>query len=117
MRVSCDKEDPGYAPLLLGSKVFYEGYERVGVFTADEERRLAVVAVLDDKGHFQPNATRDGVLRETIYGHIRIECAPEQLALHQRYGEAIRANLAKPAPQIVSPLLELRQRAAHSEAP
>lgn len=83
MRVSVDKDDPGYSPLLIGCKVFYEGYERSHVFTADEEKRTAVVAKLDSRGGVCLNKTRDDIEKETIYGHVRIECDPKQLKAHK----------------------------------
>jgi hypothetical protein len=85
MRVSADKDDPGYSPLLQGCRVFYEGYQRSGVFTADEEKRLAIVAKLDHRGQYILNAERDGIERETIYGHIRIEADPKMLEMHKQW--------------------------------
>ena len=84
MRVSVEEGDPGYAPYLRGGcKVFYEGYERNHVVTADEENRMAIVIALDAKGNVI--VENDRIKHETIYGHIRIECSPESLALHEKW--------------------------------
>jgi len=78
MRLSVDPDDPGYMERLVGAavKVFLDGVERAQVFTADTEKRLVVVPVLDANGRMQLNADRTGVLRETLYGHVRIELPP-----------------------------------------
>lgn len=72
MRVSVLKDDPGYDSRWRGVKVFFNGSERSHVFTADEEQRLIVAARLDERGRMQLTPTRDGVLRETLYGDVRI---------------------------------------------
>ena len=98
MRVSVDKHDPGYAPILVGRvKVFVDGHERSGVITADEEARMLVVACVNERGVHQLNNDRTEVKRETVYGHVRIECDPHALALHHKHCAAIRANVAQVA--------------------
>lgn len=74
MRVSVDSNDPGWTPHLIGHvKVFFEGAERRYVFTADEEKRMCIVYVLDDNGNLMLNESRTEILTETIYGHVRID--------------------------------------------
>lgn len=71
MRVSVDKDDPGYSPQHMGAKVFLDGIERSQVVTADEEQRLIIRYVTDQKGRLVID--RNGVLRETLVGDVRIE--------------------------------------------
>ena len=71
MRASVDKDDPGYAPHSIGAKVFLDGVQRSHVVTADEEKRLIVRYVTDEKGRFKIDG--DNVRRETLYGDVRIE--------------------------------------------
>lgn len=75
MRTSVDADDPGYANWSKHPRmrVFLDGIERNGVFTADEEARLIVMAVRDESGNLRLNADRTEVLRETLYGHVRLE--------------------------------------------
>lgn len=75
MRMSTDPQDPGHEAYLKGRpvRVFFDGAEIKGVMTADEEKRLIVAAVLDDKGGYQLDKSKQAVLTETRYGHVRIE--------------------------------------------
>lgn len=73
MRLSTDKEDPGYSPTAQPARVFFNGAEVRGVFTADEEQRLIVQAVLDEHGHFQIAPCKTKVLTDVRYGDVRIE--------------------------------------------
>lgn len=73
MRLSTDKDDPGYSPTAFGARVFFNGAEVRGVFTADEEKRLIVQAVFDSAGRYQLAPCRTKVLRETRHGDVRIE--------------------------------------------
>lgn len=82
MRLSVDHTDPGYEGWLkyrsMGTvRVFLEGAELRYVFTADEDARQVVVPVLDAGGRMQLNPDRTDVLRETLYGHVRIELPAE----------------------------------------
>lgn len=80
MRLSTREDDPGYVRGLAGVKVFFNGYERKHVFTADEEKGMIVAAALDAQGRVQLNADRSDVLTETLYGVVRMELPPELLA-------------------------------------
>jgi len=73
MRLSVDENDPGFRPHLYAIKVYFMGTERSHVITADEERRLIVAHQLDSKGHPRLNTDGTQVLRETLYGDVRIE--------------------------------------------
>jgi hypothetical protein len=73
MRLSADPNDPAYAPLTGGIRVFLDGIERCNVVTADEEKRLVVVHPLDERGNLILNRERDEVVTETLHGHVRIE--------------------------------------------
>lgn len=73
MRVSVFSDDPGYHPAVFGTKVFFEGTEISRVFTADEERRMVVVAKVDEQGRVMLTPDREEVATETRYGSVRLE--------------------------------------------
>lgn len=73
MRLSTDKEDPGYKATAHRARVFFNGAEVRGVFTADEEKRLIVQAVFDAHGRFQLAPCKTKVLTDVRYGDVRIE--------------------------------------------
>jgi hypothetical protein len=74
MRLSTDPNDPAYTQGLCGGiKVFFNGIERCNVRTADEEKRLVVVLVVDEHGCFQVDREKEDVLTEALYGDVRIE--------------------------------------------
>jgi hypothetical protein len=73
MRISAFSDDPGYVGRCFGVKVFFNGIERDKVFTADEEKRLIVVPVLDEDGSIMLNKERTEILQETLYGDVRVE--------------------------------------------
>lgn len=74
MRVSTLSEDPGFIPgPYAGIRVFFNGYERNDVFTADDNLGVVVVPVRDKNGHFRLTANGDEVLKETLHGIVRIE--------------------------------------------
>ena len=95
MRLSTDKDDPGYAATTHGVRVFFNGAEVRGVFTADEERRLIVQAVFDESGCFQLAPCRTKVLTEVRHGDVRIELPePHHQAMADR--KAHNAELTGP---------------------
>lgn len=75
MRVSVDKEDPGYVNFVPGTKVYLDGVERPGVFTADEDQGFLIGAPLDAQG--KPALIVDKhtgkVLRTAVLGAVRVE--------------------------------------------
>lgn len=73
MRVSIVDEPGLIDPQAKRYRVFLDGVERKCVFTADEEKRLVVVAKLNDKGLMQLNEDHTEVVKETLYGTVRIE--------------------------------------------
>ncbi|TAK94682.1 MAG: hypothetical protein EPO09_09145 [Aquabacterium sp.] len=73
MRLSVDKSDPGYHPLTFGVKVYLCGVPAKFVVTADEEKGMCVMHVLNEHGQPQLNRERTEVLTETVYGSVRIE--------------------------------------------
>jgi hypothetical protein len=77
MRISVLKDDPGFHWAAVGSKVFFEGVEIKNVYTADEEKRLVVVAKLDAQGRLMLTEDRE-VATETRYGHVRVESSAIQ---------------------------------------
>lgn len=81
MRLSVDKNDPGYVPRYLGARVYLDGIERSRVITADEEQRLIVRCVTDERGRPVLNRERNEVARETLHGEVRIELSDKARAL------------------------------------
>ncbi len=96
MRLSTIKGDPGHVANSYGVKVFLDGIERKGVFTADEEARLIVIAVHDEHGRMRLNEARTDVLRETLHGDVRIELPPG-VVLSKGY--LIKAPTSNPQPK------------------
>lgn len=78
MRTSVDPDDPGYANYIANRpvRVFLDGIERDGVFTADEEKRFIIMAVRDERGNLK--IKDDMVVREKWTGNVHIEVAPAQ---------------------------------------
>jgi hypothetical protein len=72
--MSSDEGDPGYAEWARHGpvRVFIDGIERSMVVIADEEKRMAVVLRQDEAGRFVLNEARTEVVRDTIYGDVRI---------------------------------------------
>ena len=76
MRLSVDKNDPGYCTERGRVRVTLNGVEIRGVITADEERRMLVRYVRDVEGRLGLRPSGDGLLTETIAGDVRIEFLP-----------------------------------------
>jgi hypothetical protein len=74
MRLSTDKDDPGYQDPDITSRahVFFNGHLTQGVFTADEEKGLIVQAFRDDKGKLQLAPCKTKILTEVRHGYVRI---------------------------------------------
>lgn len=72
MRISCDKEDPGYCCHVVGVKVIFNGIERNGVITADEEARQIVIARRDERGNFVLTQDKAEIEKEVLYGDVAI---------------------------------------------
>lgn len=72
MRLSTEKDDPGYIPKAR-ARVFLNGSEVRWVLTADEEQRLVVQADLDERG--DPQLAPCGTKIKTVVrcGEVRIE--------------------------------------------
>lgn len=73
MRLSTDREDPGYRPAARKARVFFNGAEVRGVITADEEKRLIVQAVFDERGRIQLAPCKTRFLTQLRHGDVRIE--------------------------------------------
>lgn len=76
MRVSVDPTDHGFTGPCTGARVFFNGAEVRGVFTADEEARMIVQADFDANGHCQLAPCGTQVLTVVRYGDVRIELPP-----------------------------------------
>lgn len=78
MRLSTDPADPGFdhwRRLRLARKrpqVFLDGVELRCCFTADEEARTVVQAVLDERGMSVLDRATERVKRRTLHGDVRI---------------------------------------------
>jgi hypothetical protein len=77
MRISTNENDPGYVFPWIAQKckIYFNGYQRLGVITADEEQRYVVAYLFDDKGNIRTKTNNDGTKPITIveYGDVRIE--------------------------------------------
>jgi hypothetical protein len=97
MRISADPDDPGYANYVAhrGSRVFLDGIERDGIFTADEERRFIIMAVRDERGNVK--VKDDMVVREKWTGNVHIELSPPvapSANIHMKFGvQAVPARI------------------------
>jgi hypothetical protein len=83
MRLSSDKNDPGYAlwRKITDSgkrvRVYLDGVEQdaANATVADERNGYITRAVLDGDGELTLNETKTEVLRETVRGAVRIDIA------------------------------------------
>ena len=77
MRVSVDKDDPGFVPehQRLSVKVIFNGIER-HVITADEESFI-VVFQRDANGRYVLDEGRKDLKRETLFGDVVVQ-GPER---------------------------------------
>lgn len=82
MRISVEKDDPGYTDLvpLLGLKIFLDGQEEKLVLTADEEQGKILVAVKNEAGFLQKDG--DEILKEWKSGKVEIQF-PEKFPREQ----------------------------------
>lgn len=78
MRLSVDKEDPGYRVDAVFHEAYLDGVKLNYCVTADEERGEAIVCKVRD-GRLHTDG--DSVLREMVYGKIEIRriADPENL--------------------------------------
>lgn len=76
MRISVDRDDPGYAEweslgeTRYSAKVFLDGVEMRGVITADEEAGMVVRYRMKDNGLIV--IENGDVVRETLYGVVEL---------------------------------------------
>ena len=77
MRLSTERNDPGFHPQACLARVYLAGSQRQNVVTADEERRWAKLYRLDEHGRI---VVKDGhALTEDFWGDVRIELPPAGL--------------------------------------
>lgn len=72
-RISSNEDDPGYVLpwIACRAKIYFNGYERINIVTADEKERYVVYYVLDEKGNIK---VKNGKLLTAVeYGDVRIE--------------------------------------------
>ena len=77
MRMSCHKDDPGYAAFLeanLRGKVvvYLDGVVQHHAITADEEQGFVIRHATDAEGNVLINATRTATVTERVSGQVRI---------------------------------------------
>lgn len=83
MRLSCDKNDPGYAAYMaLGEKrhqvqVFVDGIRVQRCITADDEQRFACAHKVDDAGNIVLTPDRKGIEKIEIRGNVVIQTPQE----------------------------------------
>lgn len=70
MRVSVEKDDPGYRPGVYAAEIFLNGERLTRCFTADSDAGIAICAKVDKQGNVMH---RDGkILTETKRGNVSI---------------------------------------------
>jgi hypothetical protein len=64
MRKSVDPHDSAYDPAFAQARVWLDGVERWNVVTADEEKRIALVFKLDERGEVVLDENNAPILEE-----------------------------------------------------
>jgi hypothetical protein len=77
VRVSIDRDDPGYVANARKIKVYLDGKLVRYVVTADEQRRIVIAFKTDADGCPMLNPARNEVMREELHGDVRIDLPPE----------------------------------------
>lgn len=72
MRLSVNKNDPGYSPKAFGARVFVDGTEITNCFTADEESGEAFVYIVDDHGRHVFSPLHTDIETTVIRGKVDI---------------------------------------------
>lgn len=72
-RISIDENDPGYILpwIACKAKIYFNGYERTHIITADEKERYVVYYVLDEQGNIKIKNGKP--LTNLEHGDVRIE--------------------------------------------
>lgn len=70
MRVSSDKEDPGYAFDTSGIVVYLNGKKVSNCITADDKEGIVIVYVEDKEG--QLVLEKDCIKREELHGEVKL---------------------------------------------
>lgn len=72
-RISAVEDDPGYVYPWISAKakIYFNGYERHYIITADEKERYVVYYVLDEQGRIKIKNGKP--LTSVEYGDVRIE--------------------------------------------
>jgi len=78
MRVSVDKDDPGYVEDYLFYRVFFNGEEANRVITADEEKGFIIYyATNKNGGAVRKHGKAGDLLSRQLHGNVRIERTEE----------------------------------------
>lgn len=73
MKLSSEPDHPNYDRRLLPSHVFFNGYEHLWVFEADEDLGYVIVADLDSEGKLQVDLKWGTLKKIKKYGTVRIQ--------------------------------------------
>lgn len=73
MRLSTDKDDAGYDEKAWKAKPYLNDKEVIHGITADEEKGYILQCKTNEDGAIQLNEDRTDVLKEELYGNVRIE--------------------------------------------
>ena len=73
MRISTDKDDPGFHPNPFGTKVWLDGEEVRECITADDELGMVVCHELDENGYPFIRPGTGLIALKTLFGEVRIE--------------------------------------------
>jgi hypothetical protein len=76
VRISIDRDDPGYYTNVRKSKVYLDGKLVRHVVMADEERRIVIALKIDADGRFLLGPARE-IMTEELHGDVRIDLPPE----------------------------------------
>lgn len=76
MRITVDKNDKAFDPAALPHaylcNVYIDDVLNHDCITADEELGEAVLYARDESGELMLNTARDGIIRKTVHGVVRI---------------------------------------------
>jgi len=78
MRISAESGDPGYSPMYLHARVWFNGVERKDVVTADEEKGMVVVYVRHDNGELRLDHGARAMMTEILFGKVVIEVSARE---------------------------------------
>ena len=82
MRMSVNKDDPGYHPLAMMCHILFNGKELKNCHTADEGKGIVYVYLLDSYGYFPQDDSE--LINEELKGKVEI-VFPDDWIFPERY--------------------------------